>query len=127
MGAAVALLAQYHREKRSVCFNADKADIFRGFSHTIPMKERSPIWQRSLSEILSVMLDVNRRDKTLGVSAHIKLQLWAAGYHSIALQAAAHRSHLLTPLHGLMPLSPHWKLSQGEQVPEIHQLLQKGL
>lgn len=46
MGEAAASAPQ----KRSVCFNADKADIFRGVSQTIPMKEQSPIWQRGRSE-----------------------------------------------------------------------------
>lgn len=59
-GEAAASAAQ----KRSVCFNADKADIFRGVSQTIPMKEQSPIWQCGRSEILSVMLNQNSGDKT---------------------------------------------------------------
>lgn len=80
MGEAIALVAQYHTEKCLVCFNTDKADIFRGFSQTIPMKEQSPIWQRSLSKILSVMLNVNRRDKTFAacISAHIKAAPWGS-------------------------------------------------
>lgn len=60
MGEAAASAPQ----KRSVCFNADKADIFQGVSQTIPMKEQSPIWQRGHSEILSVMLKQNSGDKT---------------------------------------------------------------
>lgn len=60
MGEAAASAPQ----KRLVCFNADKADIFRGVSQTIPMKEQSPIWQHGLSEILSVMLNQSSGDKT---------------------------------------------------------------
>lgn len=60
MGEAAASAPQ----KRLVCFNADKADIFRGVLQTMPMKEQSPIWQRGPSEILSVMLNQNSRDKT---------------------------------------------------------------
>lgn len=73
-------LPQYRMQKCLVCFNADKADIFRGVSQTIPMEEQSPIWQCSLSEILSVMLNENRRDKTFWVciSVLIKAVPWAS-------------------------------------------------
>lgn len=57
MGKAIASVPLYHMQKCLVCFNTDKADIFRGVSQTIPMKEQSPIWQCILSEILSVMLN----------------------------------------------------------------------
>lgn len=83
MGEAIASVPQYRMQKCLVCFNTDKADIFRGVSETIPMKEQSPIWQCSLSEILSVMLNENWRDKTFSVciSVLIKAVPWAsAGY-----------------------------------------------
>lgn len=79
MGEAIASVPQYRMQKCLVCFNTDKADIFRGVSQTIPMKEQSPIWQCSLSEILSVMLNENWRDKTFSVciSVLIKAVPWA--------------------------------------------------
>lgn len=79
MGEAIASVPQYHMQKCLVCFNTDKADIFRGVSQTIPMKEQSPIWQCSLSKILSVMLNENWRDKTFSVciSVLIKAVPWA--------------------------------------------------
>jgi len=80
MGEAIASVPQYRMQQCLVCFNTDKADIFRGVSQTIPMKEQSPIWQCSLSEILSVMLNVNWRDKTFSVciSFLIKAVPWAS-------------------------------------------------
>lgn len=80
MGEAIASVPQYRMQKCLVCFNTDKADIFRGVSQTIPMKEQSPIWQCSLSEILSVMLNENWRDKTFSVciSVLIKAVPWAS-------------------------------------------------
>lgn len=42
MGEAIASVPQYHMQKCLVCFNTDKADIFRGVSQTIPMKEHLP-------------------------------------------------------------------------------------
>lgn len=79
MGEAVAPVRQYHMQKCLVCFNTDKVDIFQGVSQTLPMKEQSPIWHRSPSEILSVMLKVNRRDKTLSawISTLIEALPWA--------------------------------------------------
>lgn len=79
MGEAIASVPQYHMQKCLVCFKTDKADIFRGVSQTIPMKEQSPIWQCSLSKILSVMLNENWRDKTFSVciSVLIKAVPWA--------------------------------------------------
>lgn len=79
MGEAIASVAQYRAQKCLVCFNTDKADIFRGVSQTIPMKEQSTIWQCSRSEILSVMLNEKWRDKTLPVciSVLIKAVPWA--------------------------------------------------
>ena len=50
MGEAIASVPQYRMQKCLVCFNTDKADIFRGVSQTIAMEEQSPIWQCSLSE-----------------------------------------------------------------------------
>lgn len=65
MGEAIASVPQYRMQKCLVCFNTDKADILWGVSQTIPMKEQSPIWQCSLSEILSVMLSENWRQNIL--------------------------------------------------------------
>lgn len=81
MGEAGAPVWRYHMQKCLVCFNADKADIFQGVSQTLPMKEQSPIWHCSPSEILSVMLKVNRGDKTLSawISALIDALPWALG------------------------------------------------
>lgn len=80
MGEAIAPVAQYRMQNCLVCFNTDKADIFRGVSQTIPMEEQSPIWQCSLPEILSVMLNENWRDKTFSVciSVFIKGVPWAS-------------------------------------------------
>lgn len=80
MGEAIASVPQYRMQKCLVCFNTDKADILWGVSQTIPMKEQSPIWQCSLSEILSVMLNENWRDKTFSVciSVLIKAVPWAS-------------------------------------------------
>lgn len=80
MGEAIAPVPQYHMRKCLVCFNTDKADIFQGVSQTIPMKEQSPIWQCARSEILSVMLNENWRDKTFSpcIRVLIKTLPWAS-------------------------------------------------
>lgn len=100
MGEAIASVPQYRMQKCLVCFNTDKADILWGVSQTIPMKEQSPIWQCSLSEILSVMLSENWRDKTFSVciSVLIKAVPWASPHiNKISPRSLGHLKHPPTP------------------------------